>query len=283
MQTIKKLFWISRPVSWPNTAFPFAAGWLVSGGSLSVFFIVATVFFLIPYNLLMYGINDVFDYESDVKNPRKGGIEGMREERAFHPMILRVSLSISALFLVYLLLNGTLASNLMLALVIFLVIAYSAPLLRFKERAGIDSLTSSMHFVGPLLYALTFFSFTMEAWIVVSSFLLWGMASHALGAIQDINPDREAGIGSIAVSLSARPTLYLVALFYSASAGLLFLLDSPYNMVSFLLLLYVINLYDIRAVTTQNSATANGPWRRFIWLNLFVGFCITILLLLENL
>ena len=24
----------------------------------------------------MYGINDVFDYASDLRNPRKGGIEG---------------------------------------------------------------------------------------------------------------------------------------------------------------------------------------------------------------
>ena len=39
-------------------------------------FVVGTLFFLVPYNLLMYGINDVFDYASDLRNPRKGGIEG---------------------------------------------------------------------------------------------------------------------------------------------------------------------------------------------------------------
>ena len=38
--------------------------------------VVGTLFFLIPYNLAMYGINDVFDYASDLANPRKGGIEG---------------------------------------------------------------------------------------------------------------------------------------------------------------------------------------------------------------
>ncbi len=25
---------------------------------------------------VMYGVNDIFDYESDIKNPRKGGLEG---------------------------------------------------------------------------------------------------------------------------------------------------------------------------------------------------------------
>ena len=35
-----------------------------------------------------------------------------------------------------------------------LPVAYSAPVLRFKERPVLDSFTSAMHFVGPLLYAL---------------------------------------------------------------------------------------------------------------------------------
>ena len=84
-QTLQKLFWISRPISWPNTAYPFAAGYLVTGGRIDATWAIGTVFFLVSYNLLMYGINDVFDYESDIQNPRKGGIEGMREQRAFHP------------------------------------------------------------------------------------------------------------------------------------------------------------------------------------------------------
>ena len=66
----------SRPVSWINTAYPFAAGYLMVERHVDALLIVGTLFFLIPYNLLMYGINDVFDYESDLLNPRKGGIEG---------------------------------------------------------------------------------------------------------------------------------------------------------------------------------------------------------------
>ena len=54
--------------------------------------VVGTLFFLVPYNLLMYGINDVFDYASDLRNPRKGGIEGglvaPERARAVHRRIL---------------------------------------------------------------------------------------------------------------------------------------------------------------------------------------------------
>src|SRR5215213_5269096 len=66
----------SRPLSWVNTAFPFAAAYLLTTGDVDLAFVAGTIFFLLPYNLAMYGINDVFDYASDAANPRKGGAEG---------------------------------------------------------------------------------------------------------------------------------------------------------------------------------------------------------------
>jgi 4-hydroxybenzoate polyprenyltransferase len=65
--TIKKLFWVSRPVSWPNTSYPFVIGYLLTLGMMPsewqlVAFIVGTLYFIGPYNLLVYGVNDVYDY-----------------------------------------------------------------------------------------------------------------------------------------------------------------------------------------------------------------------------
>lgn len=71
----------SRPISWINTAFPFAAAYLLSTRDIDLTLVLGTLYFLIPYNLAMYGINDVFDYASDLANPRKGGIE----EHCSHP------------------------------------------------------------------------------------------------------------------------------------------------------------------------------------------------------
>ncbi len=72
----KQLFVASRPVSWVNTAYPFAAAYLLTTRQVDLTLLVGVLFFLIPYNLAMYGINDVFDYESDLRNPRKGGAHG---------------------------------------------------------------------------------------------------------------------------------------------------------------------------------------------------------------
>lgn len=74
---IAQIILSSRPISWINTAFPFAAAYLLSTREIDLTFVIGTLYFLVPYNLAMYGINDVFDYASDLANPRKGGIEGL--------------------------------------------------------------------------------------------------------------------------------------------------------------------------------------------------------------
>lgn len=116
--------------------------------------LIATFYFLVPYNLLMYGVNDVFDYESDIRNPRKGGIEGAVEQKAFHPVILWSAILSNVPFLVYLFTVGSVAANIVLAVLVFFVLAYSLVGLRFKEVPVLDSVTSSIHFVGPMVYAM---------------------------------------------------------------------------------------------------------------------------------
>src|SRR5699024_9214563 len=104
-------------------------------------------YFLIPYNLAMYGLNDVFDYESDLRNPRKGGVEGVVLDRRHHRLTIVAAVVTNVPFLAALLWLGTPASAGILALSVFAVVAYSVPVLRFKERPVLDSMTSSTHFV----------------------------------------------------------------------------------------------------------------------------------------
>ena len=69
MSALRTLVLSSRPLSWVNTAFPFGLTYYLFVGEFDAVFVVGSLFFLIPYNVLMYGINDVFDYESDLRNP----------------------------------------------------------------------------------------------------------------------------------------------------------------------------------------------------------------------
>src|SRR5699024_8320572 len=109
----------SRPVSWINTAFPFGAAYLLAGGGVDAAWVVGVLYFLIPYNLLMYGINDVFDYESDLRNPRKGGIEGAVLSDRWHRTTLWAAAGSNVPFLVYLALVGDRAAGVVLTVSVF--------------------------------------------------------------------------------------------------------------------------------------------------------------------
>lgn len=279
ISALKKLFVISRPISWPNTAYPFAAAYLVTGGTFGLKFWVATLFFLIPYNLLMYGINDVFDYESDIRNPRKGGMEGAVEQKAFHPVIIWSSIIATVPFVIYLLLVGSLLTNCVLAALVFFVLAYSMAGLRFKEIPVLDSITSSIHFVGPMVYAMVLTGLQPHYVPYIVAFFLWGLASHAFGAVQDIIPDRKGGLASIATVFGARATSRLVTVFYLVSSVIVILQGWPTAVIGVAGLIYVANTLPYWNITDKTSSQANKAWRRFIWLNLFVGFVVTIVLL----
>jgi 4-hydroxybenzoate polyprenyltransferase len=279
LNSIKRLFFISRPVSWVNTAYPFAAAYLITGGIINPLFFIATLYFLIPYNLLMYGVNDVFDYESDIRNPRKGGIEGMREQKAFHPTIMVASVVTTIPFLVAMIILGTPAASITLLVLTFFVIAYSVKWLRFKERPIIDSITSSIHFTGPAIYGLVLTGFTPAAWPFIIALFLWGMASHALGAVQDIIPDRKGNISSIATVFGARVTVLLVIILYAVASAIIILQGLPAAIIGVVGLIYVINVLPYLNVSDKTSAQVNKAWRRFIWLNLVTGFVTTMVLI----
>ena len=285
---IASIFKASRPISWVNTAFPFAATYIMVTHRIDAVFIVGTLFFLIPYNLLMYGINDVFDYESDLANPRKGGIEGdvirdRERARSVHRGIL-IACAITVIPpLVWLLFQGSAAAASTLLLVVFGVIAYSAPRLRFKERPFLDSLTSALHFAGPLIYALVLTGAALthaSTWPIWVAFVAWGMASHAFGAVQDVRADRAGGIGSIATVMGARVTVWFALGMYVLAAALLLFLPWPGILAAALPLAYAASVARFVRVTDLTCEQANRGWKTFLWLNQPVGFLVTVLLIL---
>ena len=320
--TLKALFWSSRPLSWINTAFPFAAAYILTAASAprpesegayvsetvarqiadgtaavvlstgpspafdfsQVNWLVAVVgilFFLVPYNLAMYGINDVFDYESDLRNPRKGGVEGALLDRSMHRTTLWAAVLSCVPFVLFLVAVGSPLSWLVLAVSLFAVVAYSAKGLRFKERPVVDSVTSSTHFVSPAVYGLVLAgaTFTPQLWALLGAFFLWGAASHAFGAVQDVLADREGGISSIATVFGARTTVRLAVVAYLLSGVLLTFTDAPGPFAAVIPVAYALNCAPWWNVTDAEAEGANKGWKRFLWLNFVAGFITTMLLI----
>jgi 4-hydroxybenzoate polyprenyltransferase len=282
VKQVVSLFWSSRPISWVNTAFPFFATYLFVNGTIDANLIIGTFFFLIPYNLLMYGINDVFDYESDLRNPRKGGIEGALLDPSLHKLTIWASIGFSIGFVVYLLVIGSDIADFWLLITLSAVVAYSVPKIRFKEIPFLDSLTSALHFVGPMLFALALSDvniFEFKLFSMILAFLGWGMASHAFGAVQDVKADREAGIKSVSTAIGARNTVRLAFLLYFL-AGISVMNAGPHGMVAALAAIpYMGIISPYLNITDEDCERANRGWKKFIWLNFAGGALISLLLI----
>ena len=282
METLKQLFWSSRPISWINTAYPFGLAYWLATGDTGLTLWIGALFFLIPYNLLMYGINDVFDYESDLRNPRKGGIEGALLDPKWHAITVQAAVWSCVPFVVYLTVIGTSSSTSWLYLTLFAVIAYSAKGLRFKEKPFLDSITSSLHFVGPVIFGLSLAEVNLgqpQILIAIVAFFLWGVASHAFGAVQDVLADREGGIASIATVIGARATVRVALSAYVVAAVLLLGLNQPYSFAALAAIPYLVILLPFWNITDETCARANAGWKKFIWLNFIAGAVVTLLVI----
>jgi 4-hydroxybenzoate polyprenyltransferase len=281
VNTLAQLTLSSRPLSWINTAFPFAAAYLLTTREIDLTLVIGTIYFLIPYNLAMYGINDVFDYESDLRNPRKGGVEGALLDPRVHRMTLIAALVTNLPFLAYLIGIGDPLSWFVLAISIFAVIAYSIRGLRFKEKPFLDSVTSSTHFVSPAVYGLVLAgaAFTPQLWLILGAFFLWGVASHAFGAVQDVIADREGGLASVATVIGARATTRLAVITYLLAGALLLGTDWPGPLAALAALPYAISTAQWWTVSDETSEDANRGWRRFLLLNFIAGAVVTLLMI----
>ena len=279
--SIKEIISTSRPFSWINTAAPFIVGYLIAAKTFDLGAALGLMYFLFFYNFLMYGVNDIYDYESDLKNPRKNSIEGGLVDKNKHKAMFYSIIVLNMPFVIFFLATGNLLSNVTLLLIIFFSLSYSAKPFRFKEIPILDSINSSLHFVLPLVFGYLYAGSVDLPWPAIIAFFFWGAASQALGAIQDIQPDRSANIHSIATKLGSSATNTYSLVLYALTCLVVGLSYSIWGLVASLILLpYAINTYIFRKYKSDaKSGEYRRAWKNFMWLNLLCGFWLAQLLI----
>lgn len=278
---VREVLKVSRPLSWFNTVFGFAGGAFIAGGLLrSPRNLLGLAYFALPYNLTLYGINDICDYPSDRLNPRKNSVEGGLLPPETHRPMLALVAALNAPTLPFLLADGDRRANAVLGFLLATTVAYSAPPLRLKEVAGVDSFISATHYVTPFVYGLALNRAGQYPAREIAAFVAWCMASQSFGAIQDVEFDRAVGSGSIATTIGPRNTaLAATALYLLAAALVLAGPDAPNKRraSAITLLPYAIN--TALFLRDPRPELANRHWRRFLGLNLWAGGAFTIILL----
>lgn len=209
---------LSRPRFWLYLAGPVGVGVVYAADTVNALFqplvLVLFAYFLVPANVFLYGVNDVFDAEIDEYNEKKNGREVRYESSQF---VIGVTL-ICGLPVVALAFVLPLSAGVMLAGFLFLAIEYSAPPLRFKTIPFLDSVSNGLYIL-PGVVAYTVLEGTHPPIAAIAGGWLWTMGMHAFSAIPDIEPDRTAGIETTATVLGEQRTYaYCVVCWFLAAA-----------------------------------------------------------------
>ncbi|KAF8584016.1 hypothetical protein K439DRAFT_1347120 [Ramaria rubella] len=147
----------SRPPGWCFEPILFGIGFIHSRSSMpkniAPLCMAATYIFSLSFPLctIIFGINDVYDYDSDIKNPRKiaSGLEGGILSPAYHSSVRRAAYFSTVLILLTSLSTLRYQNAVATSLLVLIGWQYSAPPLRLKdsEIPIVDSFSNGMNIV----------------------------------------------------------------------------------------------------------------------------------------
>ncbi|WP_137283307.1 prenyltransferase [Halorussus salinisoli] len=282
---LKYLLKLSRPRFWFYVAGPVLVGVAYGASTVSELFAPAGValfaYFLVPANVYLYGVNDVFDADVDAENPKKTSREApeVRFRGGAAVAAIVAVCGLAGVALAVALATGALAgadvptsasTGAALWVVAFLVLgyAYSAPPFRLKTVPPLDSVSNGLY-VLPGAAAYVALAGRQPPALALAGGWLWAMAMHTFSAVPDIEPDRRAGIRTTATVLGERATLAYCAVCWLAAAGAFGLLDAR---AGALLLLYPLLAAGV-------AETDVDPARAYWWfpaINTLVGMVLTL-------
>lgn len=216
---LRRMLAVSRPALWVNTVGTLVTGLWLSGHlfTLQPGVLLLLVYLTLPFNLLIYGLNDLADREEDALSARKGGWQGARLSLGEGGPLLAAILALNAPFLLALALLLPPAASLLLLLAVALFAAYSLLPLRLKGRPFLDGLSNIAYALPLALPALALGA--PVPGLPLAALMAFSVGKHAFDAAQDISADRLAGTRTVATTLGVRGTaLYALAWFLLAGA-----------------------------------------------------------------
>ena len=271
MPDIWFLLKVSRPRFWIYILGPYIVGLIAASQNIEALIVphyfALAIHFTLPANLLVYGVNDIFDYETDRLNPKKVAYEALvtPERRT----ILVIAIFALNLPFVSQLIHVPLAAINMLVVFVLLSVFYSAPPIRAKAKPFLDSAFNVLY-IMPGVFAYSMASGDLPPWQAIVAGGLWTAAMHAYSAIPDIDADREAKLSTIATTLGSIGTHLFCLAAYIASAVLSFRFLGWFGIVCGA----VYAAMMIVSTLTSGREGVFQVYRYFPVINALVGFCL---------
>lgn len=272
---LKFILQASRPGLWLTSIWFY----MLPLGGRDVFrstdFWLGLIYVTFPMGLLLYGWNDIVDFDADRVNPRKGsflfGARGSIEQ------LRRLPWSIALVQLLFL--AGFVELRGLRMLVCFAGMAtaaaaiYNWPRYGFKSRPPLEILNQAGYL----------FVFLLSSWMNRVPQLSWpamlfgalfAMHSHVFGEIMDLEPDRSVGRRTTAVLIGRVPAKLLIAGLLTVETVLMYEFFRDWVLTGFLLasalwfVLDAIALWRDRPYTPAQMRFAMLAWNAIALLSM---------------
>jgi 4-hydroxybenzoate polyprenyltransferase len=234
------LFKVSRFRFWIYTGGTYVVGYALGFTALPDFFrpeyYLYLFYFFIPANIFIYGVNDYWDEETDILNPKK-------DEKEYRVRNVDRKKLLNAIYLVIgfsliLMVFQNLPEKIIFTIFLLLSYFYSAKPLRFKEKPFLD-FSSNYLYIMPGIFAYYLASHSIPSLIILMGAYLHISAMHIFSAIPDIKYDTDAGITTTPVFIGEKASLILCLIFWLGLSIIVVKLTGYYPL-SFLVFLYPI-------------------------------------------
>lgn len=251
-------FRISRPRFWLYLGGTYLIGYAIGVSTfvqfLNPFFALQLFFFMFPANLFLYGVNDYYDEDTDIFNPKKDDKEYRVTTKDRRTLLAFIIVSF-AFGVVLMLLQPDFIAMALFGVFLLLSFLYSAKPIRFKARPFLDFMSNFLYVLPAILafYQLRFF---IPPILPLFAAFMWTSAMHLFSAVPDIDADKEANVTTTAVYIGAVPSLILCFVFWLTFAVVLVFIvpwNTPWSLLMFvypaiplyLLLLHKANIEKI--------------------------------------
>ena len=265
---IRWLIKISRPRFWVYITGPFLIGVVAASPVQSwLLIILLGAYFTFPANLLIYGINDIFDYETDKHNPKKEAYETLVKPKEQKQLWRWIAITNVPFLLLLPLLgnNGRWA----VAGFLFFGVFYSMPPIRAKVRPLIDSIFNVLY-IFPAIVGYAVVSKTLPSLYLCLAAAFWCMAMHAYSAVPDIGADRKAKISTIATQLGKTGTLLFCLACYALAASLSISALGQFSIAAGILYGFMI----IVTLQAKNAHSVMKLYSLFPYINMGAGMAL---------
>jgi len=260
---------VSRVRFWLYLGGTYLVGYIIGistvGQLIDPFFIAHLIYFMIPANILLYGVNDLSDRDTDMFNPKKGDKEYKTKQQDLKKLYVLVGLSFLYGFLL-MSFQSDITAVLLFASWMVLSVLYSVEPIRLKAVPILD-FTSNFLYVIPALLAIYQTTRTIPPLIPVFAAFCWTAAMQLFSAVPDIEADRKADVRSTAVAIGKEASLFLCLIFWTLFAVILVFVhpwNYPWNLLTF-----VYPLIPVYLILRRKADVSRVYWFFPYWNGIF--------------